>query len=166
MKRIIIIGCSGSGKSTLARQLASRLSLPLVHLDKLYWRENWRPVTEEEFDMLLQMELEKPVWVMDGNFRRTLPLRLARCDTAVYLDYPRWLCLFRVLKRVLTHYGRTRPDMGENCPEWLDFKFLKFIWNYNRENKRQNERLLREARDVKVVLLHNPRETERFLLGL
>ena len=166
MKRIIIIGCSGSGKSTLARRLASRLSLPLVHLDKLYWRENWQPAAGEEFDALLLWELEKPEWVMDGNFSRTLPLRLARCDTAVYLDYPRWLCLFRVLKRVLTHYGRTRPDMGENCPERLDFEFLKFIWNYNRENKRQNEELLSAAGHVKVVLLHNPRETERFLLGL
>lgn len=166
MKRIIIIGCSGSGKSTLARQLAARLSLPLVHLDKLYWRENWQPVTDEEFDALLQRELEKPAWVMDGNFSRTLPLRLARCDTAVCLDYPRWLCLFRVLQRVLTHHGRTRPDMGKNCPERFDFEFLKFIWNYNRKYKPRNDELLRAAGDVKVVMLHSPKETDKFLLGL
>ncbi len=166
MKRIIIIGCSGSGKSTLARRLAARLSLPLVHLDKLYWRKNWQPVAEEEFDALLQAELEKPEWIMDGNFSRTLPLRLARCDTAICLDYPRRLCLFRVFRRVLTHCGRTRPDMGEDCPERFDLEFLKYIWNYNGKNRRRNEILLGSAGDVKVFLLHSPREAKRFLLDL
>ena len=42
MQRILIIGCSGSGKSTLARQLAERLSLPLTHLDRLFWLEGWQ----------------------------------------------------------------------------------------------------------------------------
>ena len=41
MERILIIGCSGSGKSRLARQLGQKLGLPVVHLDQLWWKENW-----------------------------------------------------------------------------------------------------------------------------
>lgn len=47
MEKILIIGGNGCGKTTLACQLAERLSLPLVHLDALYWGDNWQPVPEE-----------------------------------------------------------------------------------------------------------------------
>jgi adenylate kinase family enzyme len=41
MQRILVIGSSGTGKSTLARQLASKLALPIIHLDKEYWLPGW-----------------------------------------------------------------------------------------------------------------------------
>jgi len=50
MERIMIIGCGGSGKSTLARQLGEKLSLPVVHLDKLFWKPGWVHISQEEFD--------------------------------------------------------------------------------------------------------------------
>jgi hypothetical protein len=32
-----------------------------------------------------------------------------------------------VLRRTVVGYGRTRPDMPENCPERLDRGFLEFL---------------------------------------
>ena len=52
MERIVIIGCGGAGKSTLARQLGEKLDIPVVHLDKLFWRPGWVQVSKEEFDKL------------------------------------------------------------------------------------------------------------------
>ena len=76
MKRIMIIGCGGSGKSTLARALGENLRMPVIHLDKLWWRPGWEHISREEFDALLEQELVKDSWIMDGDFERTIPRRL------------------------------------------------------------------------------------------
>ena len=163
MERIMIIGCGGAGKSTLARQLGEKLDIPVVHLDKLFWRPGWVQVSQEEFDELHRREIAKDRWIMDGNFGRTIPERIARCDTVIYLDYNRFTCLMGVLKRVLTTYGKSRPDMGEGCPERIDFEFLKWVWNFNKNKRERNYRLLREATHANTILLKNRRETAAFL---
>ena len=48
MERILIIGGNGSGKTTFSRALAEVLHLPLIHLDTLYWRDNWTPAPDDE----------------------------------------------------------------------------------------------------------------------
>ena len=132
MERILIIGCGGAGKSTLARQLGDKLNIPVVHLDKLFWKPGWVEMPKDEFDALLRQEMAKERWIMDGNFNRTLPERIARCDTMIYLDFSRFACLCGVIKRVLTTYGKVRPDMGDGCPERIDWEFLKWVWNFNK----------------------------------
>ena len=166
MERIIIIGCGGAGKSTLARQLGEKLDIPVVHLDKLFWKPGWVQVSQEEFDALHTRELAKAKWIMDGNFNRTMPQRIARCDTAIYLDFSRFACLLGVLKRVLTTYGTVRPDMGEGCPERIDFEFLKWVWNYNKDKRERNYRLLNEAEHAETIVLKNRRAVRKFLAQL
>ena len=95
MKRIIVIGCPGSGKTTLSKALAEKLSLPLIHLDKIQWQGNWECIRREEFDNILIDEMKKPQWIIDGNYNRTIPMRLKHCDTVIYLDYPTHICFFR-----------------------------------------------------------------------
>lgn len=74
--RILIIGCGGSGKSTLAKQLSERLNIPVIHLDRLYWKAGWKTISDEKFDELLLEELLKDSWIIDGNYNRTLQWRL------------------------------------------------------------------------------------------
>ena len=135
MERILIIGCGGAGKSTLAQQLGKKLNLPVVHLDKLFWKPGWVESSQEEMDEKIRQELEKPKWIMDGNFNRTIPERMKYCDTVIYLDFSRTACWLGVLKRILTTYGKVRPDMGEGCPERFDLDFLKWVWNFNKKNR-------------------------------
>ena len=166
MDRIMIIGCGGSGKSTLARQLGQKLRLPVVHLDQLFWTPGWVSISKDEFDRVHEAALAEERWIMDGNFDRTIPKRLQRCDTVIYLDFSRFTCLMGVLKRVLTTYGKVRPDMGEGCPERIDLDFLKWVWNFNKNKRERNYRLLKEAEGVQVIILKNRRMVKKFLSEL
>ena len=163
MERVIIIGCGGAGKSTLARKMGEKTGLPVVHLDKLFWKPGWVERTPEEFDPLMEAELAKETWIMDGNFNRTMPQRVQRCDTIIYLDFSRLACLWGVLKRDITTYGTVRPDMGEGCPERVDLEFLKWVWNYNKNKRERNYRLLNEATHAETIVLKNRRMVKRFL---
>ena len=166
MERVIIIGCGGAGKSTLARKLGEKTGLPVVHLDKLFWRPGWVQVSQEEFDQLHRRELAKDRWILDGNFNRTMEERVARCDTIIYLDFSRVACCLGVLKRILTTYGTVRPDMGEGCPERIDFEFLKWVWNYNKDKRERNYKLLNEADHAETIVLKNRRAVTRFLAAI
>jgi len=166
MERILIIGCGGAGKSTLARQLGEKLDLPVVHLDKLFWKPGWVESAKEEIDEKILAELEKPQWIIDGNYNRTMPQRIQYCDTIIYLDFSRLACLLGVLKRVLTTYGKVRPDMGEGCPERIDFEFLKWVWNFNKDKQERYYRMLNDAEGVETIVLKNRRMVKRFLQSL
>ena len=166
MERIIIIGCGGAGKSTLARQLGDKLNLPVVHLDKLFWLPGWVEMEKDAFDALLLEEMAKEKWIMDGNFNRTMSQRLERCDTVIYLDFSRFACLMGVLKRVITTYGKERPDMGEGCPERIDLEFLKWVWNFNKNKRERYYKMLNEAEGKQTIVLKNRRMVKRFLKSL
>ena len=138
MRRVLIIGCSGAGKSTFARGLAARNGLPVIHLDQQYWQPGWTMPPRATWRAKLAALCEKPAWIMDGNFDSSLDLRLPRADAVVWFDFPRHVCLRRVLKRVVTTYGHVRADMAPGCPEQLpDLEFLRWIWNFNRIERPQ-----------------------------
>ena len=166
MERILIIGCGGAGKSTLARQLGDKLGLPVVHLDKLFGHPGGVESSKEEIDAKIHAEMAKPRWIMDGNYNRTLPERVKHCDTIIYLDFSRIACLLGVLKRVITTYGTVRPDMGEGCPERFDLDFLKWVWNYNKDKRESNYRLLNEATHAETIVLKNRRAVKKFMKSL
>ncbi len=166
MERILIIGCGGAGKSTLARQLGEKLGIPVVHLDKLFWHPGWVESTQEEIDAKIRAELKKEQWIMDGNYGRTLPERLGYCDTVIYLDFSRSVCLLGVGKRILTTYGTVRPDMGPGCPERLDWDFLKWVWAFNARHREEYHRMLNAAEGIEAIVLKSRREVKRFLAGL
>ena len=163
MKRIMIIGGGGSGKSTLSRILSEKTNLPVVHLDRLFWREGWVNIPREEFNILLREELKNDKWIIDGNYDRTLQERLKRCDTVIYLDYPRRTCIFGVLKRVMINYKKVRPDMAEGCPEKIDLEFMKWIWNFNKEHRDKFYKILKEEKEKNIYIFRNRRECNEFL---
>ena len=166
MKRVIIIGCGGSGKSTLSRVLSEKTNLPVVHLDKLFWKEGWVNISREEFDNLLNEELKREEWIIDGNYDRTLKERLKKSDTVIYLDYPRMTCLLGVVKRVLSNYGKVRADMAEGCPEKFDLEFIKWIWNFNKEHRDKFYKILKEESDKQIYIFRNRKECNEFVKNL
>lgn len=164
MQRIVVVGCSGSGKSTLSRALAARLGLPAIHLDALYWRPGWTPSKAGDFRQRVAAATAGDRWVCDGGYSSTYDLRFPRADLVVWLDRPRWLCLWRVARRWLGHLGRTRPDMGPDCPEKIDLDFILFIWRWRRVNRPVLETgLALYAPRTPLVVLRTDQEVAAFL---
>ena len=164
MEKVMIIGCGGAGKSTLARALGGKTGLPVVHLDQIWWEPgNWQHLSREEFDRRLALELEKPRWILDGNFNRTMETRLEKCDTVIYLDFGRWVCLFSWIGRVIRNRGKARPDMAQGCGEWFDPEMAKWIWNFNRQNRAGYLSLLNGITGKQVIILRNRKQVKAFL---
>ena len=131
MRRVLVIGPCGAGKSTLARELAPLMRLPLVHMDQLGWQAGWVETEKAELHARLAEVVAQDAWLIEGNYGSTLAPRLARADTVIYLDFPIRLCLWRLAKRIITHRGRSRPDMPEGCPERFDAAFFWYVMNWN-----------------------------------
>lgn len=155
MNRVIIIGPCGSGKSTLARELAPRLGLPLVHMDQLGWQAGWVETEKAELNARLAEAVAQDQWLIEGNYGSVLAPRLARADTVIYLDFPIRLCLWRLVKRITTHRGRSRPDMPPGCPERFDAAFFWYVLNWNSGPRVRTEAKL-EGYAGNLVRLRNP----------
>ncbi len=169
MKRILIIGNAGSGKTTFAKALAEKTQLPLVHLDKLFWCGEWEHLSRDEFDAVLQIELEKDEWIIDGNFSRTIPHRLKYCDTVFYFDLPAITCLWGSTVRVIKNYGKSRDDMGGNCPEYFDkqkVSLYKAIFSFNRNHRKKYRKLLGEQKNKNVVIFKSRKQACSYLNSL
>ena len=165
MERVLVIGPSGAGKSTLAIELGRRLALPVHHIDQLHWQPGWVEGSDAELRAKLDAIVASERWLIDGNYGATLAERLARADTVVYLDYPIRLCLRRLLGRIWTYRGRTRPDMTEGCAERFDLAFFLYVLTWNRGPRRRTEDRLSDYKGT-IVRLGNPRALRRWLAAL
>jgi adenylate kinase family enzyme len=164
VQRIIVIGCCGAGKSTLAREMSQRLSLPLHHLDRLYWLPGWKELDRESFAHAQRAIIEEPAWILDGNYGSTMDLRLAACDTVVYLDLPTHTCFWGILQR---RFARApRPDMAEGCVERFDWEFYRYVFAFRRDHRPRTEKFLAQATHCTVHRLRSRREIRTFLSSL
>ena len=165
--KISVIGYSGSGKSTLAQKLGERLSLPVLHQDSVHWLPGWRERDPAESDGIVNafLDAHPEGWIIDGNYRKmAYARRMAEADKIVCLEFSRLTCLYRVIKRWLTNWGKTRPDMGEGCTEKVDWAFVRWVLRDGRSPAiRQRRRALREQYPEKYVLLTRQKDVDRFL---
>lgn len=165
MKRIMLIGSGGAGKSTLARRLGENLHIEVIHLDTLMWRPDWQFVEKVEQIQIQRKLVQKDEWIIDGNYSSTFDIRLDRADTIIFLNYSRYLCLYRALKRMVHYRNKTRPDMVEGNNERLDVNFLKWIWNYpNKIKPKVMDKLSQLPKEKEVIILNNPKEAENFVM--
>lgn len=164
MNKIVVIGCGGAGKSVLSMRLGKLLSIPVHHLDCLFWKPAWVSTGREEFISLQNEIFATHHWIMDGNYGGTMDLRLEKADTIIFLDLPTIVCISGVLRRYFKYRNTTRPDMTEGNAERITLEFLKYVWTY-RANRQPliMEKLKKLAKVKKVVILNSRQEITHFL---
>ena len=160
MKKVIVIGCPGSGKSTVSRALHNKTGIPLYHLDMMYWNADKTTVEKSAFLERLYVVLEKDEWIIDGNYGSTMELRMAACDTVIFLDYPLDVCLDGIRER----RGKPRSDMP-----WIeteeDAEFIEFIKSYNEQQKPKVIELFEKYSDKNIIIFKNREQADAFLNG-
>ena len=160
--KVIVIGCPGAGKSTFSRRLKSETGLPLYYLDRLWHRPDRTTISRNEFDCGLKEILSKDKWIIDGNYLRTLEIRLQACDTVFLLDYPVKDCLFGAESRI----GKAREDLP-----WvetkLDDEFKQWILDFPKEQLPQIYKLLQVYHAHKNIhVFHSRQEADAYLTAL
>lgn len=113
-QKAIIIGCPGAGKSTFARILSDKTHLPLYYLDMLWHKPDRTTVDRNIFDKKLKEIVLRDKWIIDGNYGRTLEMRIQACERIFLLDFPVEECLAGAESRI----GRQRVDMP-----WIETEF-------------------------------------------
>lgn len=129
--KIMVFGLPGSGKSTFATKLAEYLDLPIYHLDKHFYIENWIERDYQEFLDIQQSFVNQSRWVIDGNAMKSLEMRFQKADVAIYFRYPIILCLWRMIKRVF-HTNWHIPDLAEGCTKSVRFRLIKYMFRFHR----------------------------------
>ena len=161
MQKIIVIGCPGSGKSRFSKQLHEVTKIPLFHLDMMFWNADKTTVEKEAFLSRLNNALSEEEWIIDGNYQSTMNLRINKCDTVFFLDYPIEVCLDGIKER------KGKP--GSDIP-WVetedDEEFLQFIKNFNLQNRPQILSLLEKHKDKQIFIFRNRKDADEFLKAL
>lgn len=167
MEKVMIIGSGGSGKSTFARSLGEVTGLPVYHLDAIFWKPNWEPTPRDEMDELQTKLVREDKWIIDGNYGRTLEIRLQEADTVIFFDLPRYITIYRIFKRRIQYHGKTRPDLNEGCPEQLDWQFVKWVWNFRRDKRPGIMEKLKAYSETKnIVVFRTSQGVNQFLKQL
>ena len=122
MKKVIIIGCPGSGKTTFAEKLNKITGLPLYHLDAIWHKPDKTHIPREDFDERIKEIFQTPEWIIDGNYSRTIEMRMQECDTVFLFDLPTEICIQGATERI----GKGRYDLPWLETE-LDPEFEAFI---------------------------------------
>ena len=165
-QRILVIGCGGAGKSTFARALGAATGLPVIHLDRHFWKPNWQPTAVDEWCTVVAELASRDTWIMDGNYGGSLAIRLRRADAVVFFDFDRLTCVWGVIRRRWSLQSGTRPDMAPGCAERLSLKFLRWIWSYPRESRpRIVKALATVSPSVDVVTVTTRMEVAKLLVA-
>lgn len=159
MKKIIVIGCPGSGKSYFSKKLKDILNYPIYHLDLIWNKPDKTTISREEFDDILNKIFLEDAWIMDGNYQRTLEMRVKACDTVILLDYDLEVSLEGATSRI----GKKRDDMPWQEDE-LNEEFKNKILSFREEKLPEIYKILDEYKDEKeIIIFKNREESNNFL---
>lgn len=166
--KIAVLGYAGAGKSTLARALGEWYAIPVLHLDTVQFTPGWQERDREEAQRMVHAFMENPEWVIDGTYSKfEYERRMKEADQIIFLNFSRFTCFFRALRRYRTFRGKHRPDMADGCNEKMDLEFVWWLlWAGRIRKKREKFQRILDTYPEKTVALKNQRELDRYLAEL
>jgi adenylate kinase family enzyme len=101
MKRVVIIGRGASGKSTLAARLGEITGLPVIELDKVFWRPGLVATPRDQWVVVQEGFVAEEGWIIDGDLGPydVVEVRIRAADTILFLDFSLLRCAWRAIRR-------------------------------------------------------------------
>lgn len=162
MERVAVVGCGGSGKSYVARELGRLLDLPVIHMDAVYFDDQWNPLPIERFEAVQRELVAAPRWVMDGNYNSTIDIRLQAANTVVFMNLPTHVCPWGILSRQLRHGPGQNHQNGVYNRITRDV--LWYVLGYRRKMRpRVLAKIEEHASHARLITLTGRGHTRRFL---
>lgn len=159
-KKIMIIGSPGSGKSTFARKLRDKSGLPLFYLDMIKHKPDRTEILREEFNINLAEIVKMPEWIIDGNYQRTLEVRMEKADTIILFDLPTEVCLDGAKARI----GTKREDLPWiETEETFEGEFKQWIEDFSEKQLPEIYSLLEKYRDKEIVVFRSREDADVFI---
>ena len=159
MERILVIGCPGAGKTYFSKQLSKILHLPIVHMDNLYWRKDKTSIATEELMEKLKPYLTQPKWIIDGNYHKTLEMRLPYATDVFVLDLSRKECIQGILDRI----DQPRDDIPWVETEDDATELIAWTADYGFRTKDEEIALLNKNKHLNVHTIKSRQEMNEYL---
>ena len=153
MQKVIVIGCPGSGKTTFVEKLNNITGLPLYHLDAIWHKPDKTHISREDFDKSISEIFNTSEWIIDGNYSRTIEMRLRQCDTVFLFDLPTEVCIKGATERL----GKDRYDLPWIEKE-LSSSFRQSIEEFPRNSLPRIYELIEKYNNGKQVIVFRSRE--------
>ena len=174
INRISIVGGPGTGKTTLGNMLSEILEIPVLHIDGLFYEPNWVERDEDERDRKI-LEFAKKErwiidgnyrstlkWIIDGNYRSTLKQRVDKADLIIFLDYSNLARMKGIFQRFFKYRGKEREEIP-GCIEKMDYTFIKYTWNYNKNKRSSLIDFLNSVDQNKILTFKNRNKLNKWL---
>ena len=163
-----MLGPPGAGKTRVADEIAARLGIEATHLDDLHWEPGW---IERPWDDLVRRVgpiVERPSWVVEGNYVAVRRLHVASADLVVWLDLPLSVTLPRLVLRCLDRGLRRVPCCNGNYESLLHTLRPKdsILWWALTTDRRRRAEFGREFASAPLVRLRHPGAVRRWLRGI
>jgi adenylate kinase family enzyme len=149
MRQVVILGRGVSGKSTLAARLGEITGLPVIELDKIFWRPGLAVTPRDQWVETQRRLVEQNQWIMDGDLGPcdSPEVRLRAADTIIALDFSLFRCAGQAIRR-----SRERADF------WL------WLLRYRRRSLPiLMDAIANCAANADLLILRNPQAVSRFL---
>lgn len=152
--KIAIIGYSGSGKSSLAAFLGELYNVDVLYLDSLHFLSGWvERETQDEINLMNEFLHSHSQWVIDGNYGcLSYQQRMEEADQIIFMNFNRFVCLYRAIKRLFRYRGKTRESITEGCIEKIDFEFIRWILYDGRTSKLKKD-IRKLSNNIRIKLL-------------
>ncbi len=166
-QRICIIGPAAAGKSTLAVKLSQILGYPVLHLDQIahipgtQWQRHPLEETRRNHDLFIQQK----TWIVEGNYYRMMPQRLARADTVIYLHFNRFGCACRYIRRSLKK-NIHRAGMLAGATDTVTWEMIKYILFEGPKKNKKYPPLLQQYPHLNIIHIHSFQQTDRLISDL